>query len=162
MTFLTPAGETPEALHLRIIGIHTIQLFPPAWDWRRVAELWISVYWVMIGCVFWWHPASLDHSSYAMIRSVMPAQGWALTIWAVAIAHLTAIWINGRSPGKTPILRLVACALHLTVLAVLLICFVSVSDFYRATTTIAFSAIVLGAASIAAEDLVKARNGRAP
>ena len=147
---------------MHILGIHTIQIFPPTWDWRRVAELWIAIYQAAVGCVFWWHPASLEHSSYAVMLRVMPLEAWAAIIWAVALGHLTAVWFNGRAPGRTPYLRFVACGLHLGVLLALLVCFLAVLDFYRATTTVAFSFIVLGAASIAAEDLVKVRNGLAP
>ena len=141
---------------MRIIGIHTIQLFPPNWDWRRVCEVWVAFYQAAVGVVFWAHPASLRHSSYDHVREIMSLDSWAITLWTVAIAHAICIWANGRYPYRTASMRFIASSLHFAVLLLFGFCFVAVWDFYRVVTTVFMAFSVMACMSIAAEDMARA------
>ena len=89
-----------------------MRAFPRHWDWRRVAEVHVTLYMAGVASLFWVWPATLDDPIYSMWLDIMPARGWAGIMMAVCSLHAMALWLNGRHAVSNYI-RIFACLTHL-------------------------------------------------
>ena len=143
-----------------IFRLHLIQVFPPSWDWRRVAELIAAVYQATVGAAFWIVPGALDFPVYAPMRGVMSADRWALLFWAICLGHAAAIYANGRMPCLSTLARFIATGLHMMVLAGLGVLFATAGAIWPVVSMGLVMVLVGGGLSIAAEDFARAKSRR--
>lgn len=134
-------------------SIVTLQIFPVAWDWRRVSECGVAAYQAVLGAVAFAIPSSLDHSGYAALLELFTPREWGLTLWLVAFGHVCCMYFNGRSPYLSATLRTVACGLHLGIMLLVAGSFIAVGDYYRLANTMFLIMVVLSSVSIATEDV---------
>lgn len=133
------------------------RVWPPSWDWRRVAEIKISLYQSVVGLYLWVDPAAMTQPAYARLTDHIGPHAWAVLIWCVVLGHATAVWLNGRSSHVSIPIRLAVCAAHGWLLLKLLVGFLAVGYWWPVITMIYFLYVVWGAASIAVDDLIEWR-----
>lgn len=132
----------------------TPNVFPASWGWRRVAEIYITIYQFGVGLLFWFLPEILELPVYANVVAIMTPGQWAISLWCVCLGHMSALYLNGSAPRISAPFRLLSCAAHMGLVVQLIVGFWSIGAFWPVWSYIWLIGVPLvGAASTAFDDL---------